>query len=142
ALSIAALTSIAAAQAESLDDKKPLICAALDARSCADDGECTSGQPSEFNAPRFLRVDFAGKAIRSERPDGGSRNTTIDGNRTVGDRIVLNGFDEGLEGAVGWNIVINQNGGDMTLAVAGAGISLTVFGSCTALEIMPTAASK
>jgi hypothetical protein len=141
-LSIPVLLSPVMTSAENIDGKKPAICAAVSARSCPDDGDCVSGQPSEFNAPRFLRVDFTGSTIRSERPDGGLRSTPIEGLRTIEDRIVLNGVERGVEGVVGWNLVIGQNDGDMTLAVAGMGISLIVFGACTSLDMQPVTAGS
>ena len=131
----------APADAAALDDKRPMICAPIAAHSCVDELECRSGRPVELNAPRFLRIDFAEKSIHSDRADGKRRATAVAGYQTVEDHMVLSGVDQGLEGPIGWTLVINRAGGEMTLAVAGSGVSLTLFGACTAIEAPPAAAT-
>ena len=128
-----------AVRADPINGQQPAICAALDARSCTDDAGCQSGQPAALDAPRFLRVDFTGKSIRSNHPDGGPRTTSIESLRTVEDRMILSGVEQGAEGPVGWNLVIGQEDGDMTLAVAGKGVALILFGACTPSDMPPTA---
>lgn len=113
----------------------PLICAALQSFGCESDADCAATPLEEINVPQFLRVNFEEKVIRSKRPNGDMRVTPIEGVRSAGDRLLLQGLEQGAEGMFAWNIVIGQAKGEMTLTVAGDGFAVVIFGACTPNEI-------
>jgi hypothetical protein len=132
---------VAAAVAGDFDGGQPVICATIDARLCEAETHCLATLPAALDAPQFMRIDFAGKSIVDRRPSGASRTTAVDAVRTIGDRTILNGLEDGAEGTIAWNLVIGQADGRVTLAVAGDGVAFVVFGACTPVAMTPVAAA-
>jgi hypothetical protein len=123
------------AAATDFDGQQPLICAANQSFACDIDADCPATPPEEINVPRFLRVSFEEKVIRSKRPTGEVRTTSIEGLRDADDRLILHGTEEGADGMFGWDMVIGQTTGRMTLALASNEFAVVVFGACTPTEL-------
>jgi hypothetical protein len=114
----------------------------MNARPCTDGFDCLRGLPADLDPPRFLRIGFAGETMRGDRPDGGHRMTPIAASQTIDDTLIMSGVEQGRKGPVGWTLVLNRMQGDMKLAVAGEGVSLTLFGACTPPEIQSVSAGS
>jgi hypothetical protein len=115
------------ASAQGVDPNKPILCAVAHVSSCEESGDCQGGTPASINLPRFLHVDVAGKQISATRPDGSERVTPISASQQVGDRLLLQGVDEG---PLSWSLNIEQDNGDMTLAGIKGDTGFIVFGGC------------
>ena len=126
----AAVLSLSAplASAQGVDPSKPLLCAVVHVSSCEESGDCQGGPPSSINLPRFIRVDVAAKQISATRPDGTERTTPISASQQVGDRLLLQGVDEG---PLTWSVDIEQDNGDMTMAGIKGDTGFIIFGGCT-----------
>jgi hypothetical protein len=122
-----------AASAGGLELRRPMICATLRAMTCEAEADCKVAPIEEINAPRFMRIDVAGRTILSDRPTGADRTTAIEVTRTGDERLMLLGFENGLEGEVAWNLVVGRQTGKMTLSVAAEDVGFVVFGACTSL---------
>ena len=123
------------ATAADFDGRQPLVCAAVQSFECETDAECEAAKLEDINVPRFLRLSFNEKVIRSKRPNGDVRTTPIEFQRDTGDRLILHGTEQGEEGIFGWDMVIAQADGRMTLAIAGNALAVVVFGACTPVDL-------
>lgn len=125
-----ALTGTGPAAAADFDGKAPMICAATDLRSCAAARECGPETPESLNAPRFLRINVADKAISGTRPGGEPRTTPVRFEHHEGGRMLLAGVD----GPLSWHIDIDEATGDMMLAANGVGpdgpFTAVIYGAC------------
>jgi hypothetical protein len=118
-----------------LDGEQPAICSTLQVFSCDAGQECEATTVEESNAPQFLRVNFTERAIRRERPDGEEHVTPIGNIERGENRLILQGSDDGLDGRIGWNMLIRRADGRMTLAVAGDDVAFVLFGACTTATV-------
>jgi hypothetical protein len=112
------------------DGSKPLICASVHATECdAEDQECISGPPWHVNFPVFMQIDFEAKTASTLPQHENKRMTKIElVDHLPGKRMSIQGNDDEYS----WSMLISEETGSMTLAIAGEGIGFTVFGACTA----------
>ena len=122
ALAVALAAAPGVAQ-EAIDGSKPLICATLEAVSCAPGEGCERGLPESVGAPQFLRVDFAKQAVV-----GPKRTTPILHQETDAARITLQGFELGM----GWTLAIDRATGKAVITFASPDEGITIFAACTA----------
>lgn len=120
----------ATVQAEDLRDSTTFLCAAVQATMCVEDGECVVDVPWNFNVPEFVEVDLGGKRIATTRASGESRATDIRHLTREDGTIVFHGFERGR--AFSW--VIDEQSGRTAVAMAGDGITLSIFGTCTPIQ--------
>ena len=104
------------------DGVKPLICATIQAVSCAPGEECERGLPDVIGAPQFFRIDFAKKEII-----GPVRTTQIRLMETTPAQITLQGFELGM----GWAITLDRETGKTVTTLAGREEGFVLFGACT-----------
>ena len=122
------LLAPALSAAQDFDGSKPLICASAEVHECNPAADCTRGGIEEYNIPRFLHIDFAGKQIKATRPDGEERTTEIQNVIQQDGELVLQGMQAGLA----WSLAIVQETGTMALSASGVEAIFAVFGACTA----------
>jgi hypothetical protein len=120
-LFVSALIAPAFAE-EAIDGTKPLICATIQAFSCAAGEECERGLPESVGAPQFLRIDFAKKEII-----GPKRTTQIRLMEKSDEQITLQGFELGM----GWALALDRVTGKATITFAGRDEGFVIFGACT-----------
>jgi hypothetical protein len=120
-------TVVGDARADDLTGAERLLCAAVQATACVDDGECGIDLPWNLNIPDFIEVDLGIRRLSTTAASGENRVTPIQHLSREGGVIVLHGYEMGR--AFSWVIV--EESGRATVAMAGAGISVAVFGSCT-----------
>ena len=121
-LLVCALTVPVFAQ-EAIDGTKPLVCASLQAISCAPGEECERGLPESIGAPQFLRIDFAKKEII-----GPKRSAQILFLEKSDEQITMQGFELGM----GWTLAIDRVTGKAVITFANREEGIVIFGACTA----------
>ena len=108
---------------EAFDGTKPLICATLQAVSCAPGEECERHLPESIGAPQFLWIDFSKKEIVSSKRS--NRILFMDKND---EQITLQGFELGT----GWTLAIDRATGKAILTFANREEGIVIYGACTA----------
>jgi hypothetical protein len=116
-----------AAAASKYDGSVPLLCVPLAVTECGAEGECQKGTPRSVNLPQFFRVDFKTMTIRAVEE---SRESAI---KTV-DRVNGNLILQGVQGQLGWTLIISEDVGQMSATIGGAGEGYIIFGTCTLLS--------
>ena len=121
------LSGGAAAQADDLTGAQQLLCTAVQATSCAEEGGCYQDLPWNLNVPQFIQVDLVAKRLSTTKASGENRSTPIEYLKRTGGVIVLQGF----EGGRAFSFVISEGTGMLSVAVAAEGKAVVVFGACT-----------
>ena len=116
-----------AIRADDLTGAQQLLCTAVQATRCAEEGDCYQDLPWNLNVPQFIQVDLAAKRLSTTKASGENRSTPIDYLRRAGGVIVLQGF----EGGRAFSFVISEGTGMLSAAVAAEGKAVVVFGACT-----------
>lgn len=130
---VSVVVLVLAGQAGSADDlagSNRVLCAAIQATSCVEDGECGIDLPRNLNIPEFIEVDLDAKRISTTRASAENRATPIEHLIREDGVIVFHGFEMGR--AFTW--VISEATGRATVAVAMDGASVAVFGACTPMS--------
>ena len=117
----------AAVQAEDLTGSARFLCASVQATMCVEDGECVVDMPWNFNIPEFVEVDLEAGRLATTEASGENRATPIEHLRREDGKIVFHGFEMGR--AFSW--VIDEQSGRTSVAIAGDGVTLAIFGTCT-----------
>jgi hypothetical protein len=116
-----------AALADDLTGAQQILCTAVQATRCAEEGECYQDLPWNLNVPQFIQVDLVAKRLSTTRASGENRSTPIEYLKRTGGVIVLQGF----EGGRAFSFVISEATGMLSAAVAAEGKAVVVFGACT-----------
>jgi hypothetical protein len=124
-----ALFGATAARADDLTGSNLLLCTAVQATGCHEDGDCVQDLPWNLNVPQFIQVDLNAKKLSTTKASGENRVTPIDVLRRDNGLIVLQGFERGRA----FSFVISEATGMASVAVAAAGKAVVVFGACTTL---------
>lgn len=119
----------AAVRADNLIGVDSLLCTAVQATGCHDDGECESDLPWNLNVPQFIQIDLKAKRLQTTKASGENRSTPIEFLKREGGLIVLQGFERGRA----FSFVIEEESGMASVAVAAPGRAVVVFGACTPL---------
>jgi hypothetical protein len=119
--------------ADDLTGADRLLCTAVQATKCVEDGDCYVDLPWNLNIPQFLEVDVTGKTMRTTAASGENRVTPIMHLIREGGVIVLQGFEKGRA----FSFVITEPTGQLAVAVAAEGRAVSVFGACTPLTAKP-----
>lgn len=117
------------ALAGGLDGTAPVVCATSETFDCASGAQCVTDSPEAINLPRLIRFDFAAKKAFTKRASGEERVAPISVQELQDGELILQGIQNGFA----WSMAISQESGDMSLAIAGGGAGLVVFGSCMAM---------
>jgi hypothetical protein len=120
----AILLSTQAVYAGDFDGSKKLMCATIQAMDCVSGQECVKGRAGDIGAPKFLKIDFAQKAL-----EGPKRTTPIVSMDKGKDQIVLQGNELGF----GWTIALDQEQGELVATMVNSDGAFVLFGSCTPL---------
>lgn len=111
------------------DGSRPLVCAAIHAAECSSaELQCKSGPPWMIDFPVFVEIDFAAKTASTTRQHVVARVSKIELlTHLPGNRMSIQGAD----GEYSWSMLISEETGSMTLAVAGEEVGFMVLGACT-----------
>jgi len=116
-----------AVRADDLTGAQQILCTAVQATKCAEEGDCYQDLPWNLNVPQFIQVDLAAKRLSTTKASGENRSTPIEYLKRTGGVIVLQGF----EGGRAFSFVISEATGMLSAAVAAEGKAVVVFGACT-----------
>jgi hypothetical protein len=125
-LAVASLGFARAADAADFDGSKTLLCAPGEAVDCLPRGDCQQTTPDQLQIPRFITVDFRAKRLSGRTADG-ELHTAIQNVRSVDGKQILQGAENGR----GWSIVIDEQTGDLSAAIADQSAGFLLFGACT-----------
>ena len=117
------------ARADDLTSADLLLCTAVQATKCTDDGDCTQDLPWNLNIPQFIQVDLKAKRLSTTKASGENRSTPIEYLKRENGQIVLQGFERGRA----FSFVIEEATGMLSAAVAAQGRAVVVFGACTTM---------
>ncbi|HSN53563.1 MAG TPA: hypothetical protein VLT32_02785 [Candidatus Sulfomarinibacteraceae bacterium] len=126
--------AVGVAAADDLTGSDRLLCAAVQATVCTEDGECVVDLPWNANVPQFIVVDLAARRLSTTEASGENRTTPIEHLARAEGTVVFHGYEMGR--AFSW--VISEPTGHLTVAVVTDGLAVSVFGACTP---MPAAES-
>jgi hypothetical protein len=104
-----------------------ILCTAVSAMLCSDDGDCAVEQPWSLNIPQFLELNLKDKVVSTTKASGENRSTPL---RTILHEDGLL-FIQGVEQGRAFSFVITENTGMLAAAVAREGKTVSVFGACT-----------
>jgi hypothetical protein len=124
-LGLAGLAS--AARADDLTGANHLLCTAVQVTACVDSGDCVVDLPWNLNVPQFIEVDLKSKRLATTKASGENRVTPIEMLRRENGTVVMQGFEKGRA----FSIVIIEQTGSMSAAIASEGKAVGVFGACT-----------
>ena len=127
ALAVMLVPASQAGWADDLTDSSKFLCASVQATMCFENGECVVDVPWNLNIPDFIEVDLEAKQLSTTKASSQNRVTPIEHVKRQDGNIFLQGFEMGR--AFSW--VIDEETGQLTVAVAFEGISVAVFGACT-----------
>ena len=116
-----------AARADNVAGAGRLLCAAVEATGCMQEGDCVIGTPAFWNIPEFIEVDLTGRTLSTTRASGTLRSTPIKHIEKLDGIIVL----QGAEGGRAFSFVITEETGVVAATVAREGFTISVFGACT-----------
>ena len=125
------------AVADDFDGSEPLLCSTVSVNECIPDGDCERVSAASVNAPNFLRINVDDGTITNAYADATSTPNVIESSAVLGNKLYLQGKDDGLEGVrddgIAWSVAINQVTGEMVLSASGAEVAFVIFGACIAI---------
>ena len=119
------------AAAEDVTGVTRMVCASGQAQICLETGDCYAATPWELAVPDFVIIDTKKGTISTTKASGLNRSTEFSKSERKGGLIHL----QGVEGGRAFSFVIHEETGRMTAAIARDGLSVTVFGACTAAKL-------
>ena len=129
-LALLFLAAAGNAAADDLAGAQSILCTAVQATICTDDGKCSIENPWDLNIPQFLELDLKGKMMATTKASGENRSTPM---RTLERENGLL-FIQGIEQGRAFSLVISESTGMLSVAVARDGKAVSVFGACTPLS--------
>jgi hypothetical protein len=118
-----------ALRADDLTGADQLLCTAVQATNCTNDGDCAQDLPWNLNVPQFIQVDLKARRLSTTKASGENRSTPIETLKRENGQIVLQGFERGRA----FSFVIAETTGMLSAAVAAQGKAVVVFGACTTM---------
>jgi hypothetical protein len=113
--------------ADDLTGSKTVICSMVQATRCYFDGDCMTGPPWNWGIPQFIEIDFEKKTLSTTKASGENRSTPFKNYEREGNLVFL----QGVEAGRAFSMVIDEESGLFTFAVASDGVSVAAFGACT-----------
>ena len=115
------------AAADNLAGQDAFLCSAVEVTICTADGICESEVPWNLNIPQFLHVDLAGKRLATTQASGENRSSPIEHSKRENGQI----FVQGIEGGRAFSMVLREQDGFASIAIAADGVTIALFGACT-----------
>jgi hypothetical protein len=117
----------AMAQANNLTGAEKFICASSRVVLCYSAGDCDAGPPWELNMPSFIQVDLKKKVLSTPAASAEQRRSPLTYVQRDAGLIIVQGIENGRA----LSMVIEEESGLASTAIALDGITVTVFGACT-----------
>ena len=122
--------ALSAAVADDVSGEDRILCSSIEATICTQLDGCEIGAPWLWGIPQFIEIDLKAKQLSTTAASGESRATPV----TSLERQEGHVFLQGVENGRAFSLVINQDTGVLSAAVAREGITVSVFGACTPLS--------
>ena len=123
--------------AAEFDGSQPLLCSSVTVNECLPNADCERVSAKSVNAPDFLRIDVKKKTVTNAAADSSKPTNAIETSALLGDKLYVQGKDDGLEGVrddgLAWSISIDQITGEMVLTASGSEVAFVIFGACMAI---------
>jgi hypothetical protein len=117
----------AVSQADNLSGAERFLCASSRVVRCYSIGDCESGPPWEWNMPSFIQVDLKKKLLSTPAASAEQRRSPITHLVREAGQIIVQGTENGRA----LSMVIDEETGLASSAIALDGITVNVFGACT-----------
>jgi hypothetical protein len=117
--------------ADSLVGKDRFLCAGVEAMVCTPDGVCDSGPALDFKVPGFVLVDVKKQTLATTDASGENRQSPIRHLTREGGQIIL----QGTENLRAFSMVLHEEDGLASIAIALDGLTINVFGKCTPVPV-------
>ncbi len=127
----ATLIACSVAQADDVTDANKILCSTSVIMLCVEDGECFPISVLDTDTPQFLIIDIKKKTVSTTKVSGEKRESKVANLSRVGGRIFL----QGIENNGAYSLLIEEESGRFSAAIARDGITHTVFGACTDANI-------
>jgi len=121
------LAACTAAQADNVADTDLILCSTSRIMLCVEDGECFQISVLDVGTPQFLIIDTKKKMVSTTEASGDKRESPVANLTREGGRIYL----QGIEDNRAYSILIEEEFGQFSAAIARGGITHSVFGACT-----------
>jgi len=128
---LVALTACVAAHADNVTDKDRILCSSTKVMLCVEDGLCFEISVLDADAPQFLIIDTKKKTVATTEASGEKRTSPVGAMSRVDGRIFL----QGVENNRAYSILIEEEFGRFSAAVARDGITVSAFGACTDADV-------
>ena len=130
-LAVLAATLLAQpATADNITGAEKILCTTVEATECYAEVGCSSGSPEDWNIPRFVEIDFDNQSLSTTEASGERRSSSMKHLERDGDRI----FVQGVEASRAYSIVIDQDTGTASSAIALERHVVAAFAYCTPIE--------
>jgi hypothetical protein len=113
--------------ADDLTGADRFLCASSRVVRCYSVGDCDSGPPWEWNMPSFIQVDLKKKLLSTPAASAEQRRSPLTHVQRDAGQIIVQGTENGRA----LSMVIAEETGLASSAIALDGITVTVFGACT-----------
>lgn len=124
---IVALMACSAVQADNVAGEDRILCSTSTVMLCVEDGKCFPISILDLDVPQFLIIDTKKKMIATTKASGEKRESPVANLSRHSGRIFL----QGVENNRAYSILIEEEPGRFSAAIARDGITLSVFGACT-----------
>lgn len=118
------------AAADNITGAQKILCTAVEATECYAEAGCTPGDPEDWNMPRFLKIDLENKQLSTTEASGEVRSSPMKHIEREDDRV----FMQGVEDSRAFSIVLDQDSGTASIAIALERHVVAVFAYCTPLQ--------
>ncbi len=115
------------AQADNLAGVSRFLCASTLVTRCYEIGDCETGPPGLWNMPSFIEVDLTKKTLSTPAASAEQRRTPFTHLTRENGQV----FIQGMENARAFSLVIVEETGVATMAIALDGITVSAFAACT-----------
>ena len=130
-LTAAFLVAGTSALADDLSGKDQFICSGVEAIVCSADGVCDEGPSWDLKVPQFVLFDLKKKTLATTAASGENRSTPILNLIRENGQIVI----QAVENSRAVSVVLHEEDGFATIAIAIDGLTINVFGACTPLPV-------
>jgi hypothetical protein len=124
---LVALVIPSAGSADDVRGQDAILCTAVSAMLCGQDGDCLVEQPWMLNIPQFVEVNLKDKLLSTTKASGENRSTPLRTIQRENGLLILQGAEQGRA----FSFVITEETGMLSVAVAREDKTVTVFGACT-----------
>ena len=119
------------ALADNLEGADRVLCSPEQIMICVEQAECYPAHASDLGVPDFVIIDLKNKKLQTTKASGQARTTAFSTMSRSGGKIFLQGIENGRA----FSFLINEDTGDLTVAVSRDGVAVAAFGSCTNAKV-------